>query len=367
MPFFLLVGMMLVAASDAATTPVLWIGVEADRPRIETLAPTVAAQLRELEVPITLTWLPERPADLSLQLAHARDASRKASPALLAVVWIDEIDKSSLDLYVYEPKTDHLLVRTLALSSERSREHAEAVAVILRAAAQALLAGGTIGIESTALAPLVDLPPPPSPLPPPVPLPRTPATPPRPSTPTKKMKSRELELSARVAYGADYAGDPSLISHGLSAQAELAPWSALAVVTGLRLNAPLVIETPHVRTRLRRLPLELGALARIEPFPWLRLAAGTSAMVDFLRQTTEAKVSGVLPIDDESRWAFGFVPFGQAEAKLYGPVFFFARLQLPVWVQRPLLAIQGPATNEVVYELPLVEPGGMIGLSAEIL
>jgi hypothetical protein len=162
------------AAPQPSSAAVVFVRADASGASAKSYAGT-EAQLRELSVQVVSA---EPMGNLSLASQAFRAAELSRVHRALGTIWFGEDATRQLRVYVYDAKHRQLTSRTLARADAASSEE---VAVVLRSAISALIAGEATELELVAI-------PPPQPAPP-----AMPPAPPR-------------ERAARLLAGASYVG-----------------------------------------------------------------------------------------------------------------------------------------------------------------
>ena len=193
----LLGGLLLARASlgGPATRSVVFVepsSEELDR----SLRDALTAQLSGGPAELVFDHFSEPSAPLRRQMSEAETLAH--AHAASGVFWIDAQPDGDWLLYLSEPGGERTLVRRIAVEASGTAAAVEAVAVITRQSADALLAGGTIGMQSVSPRPVA-----------PEATPSTsanePETPPSVAPARKRPSSLSHQgISLSVAYGGDY-------------------------------------------------------------------------------------------------------------------------------------------------------------------
>lgn len=261
-------------AAAQEPTPVVMIAPADDEEPSRRAAEAVAAQLADLPVTFDVEWVERIEPELRVQVARAREITEQRSAT--AVFWIDLSVPEQLFFYIAEPEGDRILMRSISAEGEGVEARLETLAVIIRGAVKAILAGGKIGVEA-----------------PPV----EPVEPPGPSGALDVFLSYTLVL---------YSSE-ELLLHGarIGLSARLAGWAR--VFAAYRLQLPLRVEDDYVGLDVSPHPVEIGLAGRFPLGDWY-LEAGVGVMVDVVTVDVAALEDNVITRSVNHHWLFGATP-----------------------------------------------------------
>lgn len=261
------------------------IAPQSDREASLRAAEAVAAQLADLPVALDVEWVETIPPDLRAQVDEARDVTDRRDAT--AVFWVDPTQPDQLFLYIADPEGGRVLIRSIGAEGEGAEARLETVAVIIRAAVKAVLAGGTVGVEAP---------------------PREPEEPPGPTGALDVFLSYALVLYSNevlTLHGARF---------GLSAR--LVSWARAYLA--YRLQWPLSVKDEYVGLDVSPHPIELGLAGRFHLGDWY-IEAAAGLMVDVVTVDVTALEDQVMTRSVEHRWLFGATPslaLGRALGKI---------------------------------------------------
>ena len=241
----------------------------------------MAAQLRELAVEVVAA---EAMGKLTLASQAFRAAELARAHSALGTVWFGTDDRAQLRVYVYDAKHRQLTSRTLSRSDAAVREE---VAVVLRSAISALIAG-----EATALD-VVTIPPP--------------APAPAPSPPRPRRAEHRVHVLAGLGYaGTTYAsgtfqhGAQLLVAARLTSRVLVGAdgvWGQAAKLSGAGAEAVL-----------DRYPVELFAGYGFADNPRFHAYVEAALQLELVRRTTRITDPRLQPEPVRDRFRFAVSP-----------------------------------------------------------
>ena len=162
-------GLLVVRLSFAQSRPHAIVFVEPSSPELaKQLRDALTAQLSGGSAELVFDRFTAEAAPLRRQMEEASALARTHNAA--GVFWLDAQPTGEWLLYLADPGGDRMLVRRIEVESGAIAAGVEAVGVITRQSSDALLAGGTIGMQTLSAPgnpkPPNDLPPPPDSPPP---------------------------------------------------------------------------------------------------------------------------------------------------------------------------------------------------------
>jgi hypothetical protein len=175
------------------------------------LRDALTAQLSGGPANLVFDHFEEDNAPLSRRMFEAR--SLALSHQATGVFWIDAQSGGDWLLYLSEADGERTLVRRIEVEANGAAAAVEAVAVITRQSTEALLAGGTIGMQT------VSAPPAPTSAPPPLPSANEPEPPVAPPPVVHRPVLSPAGLSFSVAYAGEYPASALGWQSGLTARA----------------------------------------------------------------------------------------------------------------------------------------------------
>ncbi len=290
-------------------------------------ADAISAQLGDLPVSFKMitdyNWQPAIPA----RIASAKQLS--STTGANSVFWIDLYDSQQVFLFIASPAGDRILVRNITAQGGGIEGRLETLAVIVRGAVKAILAGGEIGVT-------IPSPPPPPPQP------------------------RSERFDASLSYIMQlYAPDKPLL-HGARADfsVEISRW--FRAYLGYRLQLPVKVETSQVAVDIRPHPLEMGLGARLGSDKW-RLDLGLGLVIDFLSLEVVSLDPNVETQSPERPWMVSLAPvvgLGRTAGKV---ATFFIAVGLDVALEKPTYIIETGTQNVEVIAPWRLRPTFQLG------
>jgi hypothetical protein len=232
----------------------------------------ILSQLGDLPLSFRMIALHEWPLDMPGRVEWARRVA--SDTGAISVFWLDLYHAQQVFLYIADPSGGKILVRSV-VEDGGTEGRLETIAVIVRGAMKAILAGGEIGVA---------LPPAVAPEPP-----------------------RSERLDASLAYAMQlYSPDRPLL-HGarLGFSAAMIDW--LRISLAYRLQLPLRVETDLVAVDVRPHPAELGLDARLGQRKW-RLDMSVRLVMDFVTIDVTALDDRVAATPPERKWIASLSP-----------------------------------------------------------
>ena len=252
-------------------------------------ADAIASQLADLPVAFLGEHVEGWEADLPSRVHRARTLA--ADHGAITAFWIDLYEGKQVFLFIAAPDGGRMLVRNIQYSGEGTEAYLETIAVIVRSAVKAILAGGEIGVTA---------PPPPPP---------TPATPPPveapPEPPPREPGPERLLFSA--AYAAQLYSPELSVIHGARFEAALRVANRIHVFFAYRLQFPGAIASSNLNVYIRPHPIELGLFARWRPDEW-RVVAGAAAVIDIVTFDSASSSDRIAAITPDTEVGFLLSP-----------------------------------------------------------
>jgi hypothetical protein len=308
------------AASDQ--TPVVMVSPTHQRDLAQRTAEAVAAQLADLPVAFTVEWTAELAPDMRSQV----DVARKTADRLdaTAVFWVDLSVPEQLFLYIAEREGGRILVRNISADDEDLEARLETVALIIRGAVTAFLAGGKIGVE---------------------------APPPEPEEPTWPTGA----LDVFVAYALTLYSSEELLLHGarLGLSVRLGSW--VRAHLAYRLQIPLQVEGEYVGLDVHPHPFELGVTGRFPIGDWY-VDTGVGLLVDVVTVDVIALEDEVLVRRVDRRWLFGATPSVGVGRRLGRILAIYLAVGADVLFNEQWYAVETPEGNQTVLKPFTVRP-----------
>lgn len=308
-------------------TPVIMVAPTHDEQLSRRAAEAVASQLADLPVTFDVEWVAHVPPELRAQVDAARQVSARRNAT--AVFWVDLTLPEQLFLYIAEPEGGRILVRTIHSEGEGMEARLETVAVIIRGAVKAILAGGKIGVEAP------------------------PAEPPEPPGPTGA-------LDVFLSYALTLYSDEALLLHGvrLGLSTRLKSWARLYLA--YRLQVPVRVEGDYVGLTVSPHPMELGLTGRFHLGDWY-IDAGVGLMVDVVSVDVTALEEEVMTRSVEHRWLFGATPSLALGRTLGRVASIYLAVSADVMFNEQWYAVETPDGSQTVLEPWNVRPVFRLG------
>jgi hypothetical protein len=286
------------------------------------LQDALTTQLSLVDVQLVLLTAPAASISAPLEERVVAGKALAQTHSAVGVLWLDARPTDHWFVYAMDAGAEHIVVRPLLVRAENLESTIEAVAVIARGAAEALLHGEPVRGESTELASTPAAIPPPVVPPPVVPPPAAPlpaVPPPAPKPTPKPTTSSPTELGAGLRLSAGYVG---------TTLAPQRPWQS-----GLQLSAAwLWSKGPYlglayewfppdrlqaerlgqaVAASIARHPVFVTAGYRRPLWPFV-VAVQASASVDVLTRHT-LEPTGKAQAGDSARLVIALTPAARAE------------------------------------------------------
>ena len=324
------------AARAAEPTPVVMLAHQSDEMTSLGAAKEVASQLADLPVRFDVEWVGAPAPDLRTQVELAGGAA--AARGAAAVFWADFTAADRVFVYIAEPSGGRILVRGLAAEEQSTEARLMTLAVIVRGAVKAILAGGRIGVRAPAgPAPALAEPEPPA-----------------------------AALDGCIAYAPQLFSTREPVLHGarLEISARLAGW--LRAYAAYRLNIPPRVRRADVVVDLLTCPAEIGLAARGATAPW-RVEGGIGARVTVVDLNITSLDAELAPASDTLRVEAAVVPW-LGVARRVGPVAsFFLRASVDVVVNRHRYVVETEDRTITVLRPWRLRPSASIGATFAIL
>lgn len=314
-------------AGAEEATPVIMMAPTADQDLPRRAAEAVASQLADLPVSFDVEWVADVPLDLRAQVDAARKVAARRDAT--AVFWIDLTLPEQLFLYFAEPEGGRILVRTIRSEGEGMEARLETVAVIIRGAVKAILAGGKIGVEAP------------------------PEEPPEPTGPRGV-------LDVFLAYALTLYSSEAPTLHGarLGLSTRLKGWARIHLA--YRLQVPVSVEGEYVGLTVSPHPIELGLTGRFRLGDWY-LDAGVGLMVDVVTIDVTALEDDVLARSIDHRWLFGATPSLAFGRNLGRVAAIYLAVSADVMFNEQWYAVETPEGTQTVLEPWNVRPVFQLG------
>ncbi len=242
-----------------------------DREGSEAAAEAVASQLSDLPVELDTIWIGSLPQTIPEQVELARSTALRREAA--SVFWIDLTLSDQVFLYVSEPEGERVLVRGVGSGESTLEGRLVTVAVIVRGAVKAILAGGEIGVEP----------------------------PPARKEPPSVREAHAGRLEMDLGYAAQIYAPEAVVVHGALLGAGVRVVGPLRAELAYRWQAPPRISSNEMVLHIEPHPVELGLALRFPLGRWA-LQAQLSAVVDIVSLDVTSLDADLQPLDaDETR------------------------------------------------------------------
>jgi hypothetical protein len=341
-----------VRAEEPAPPVVVLLFAAQDEGAANTLLGAVQAQLGDLPVQLSIERSAEFPATLPDQVGVAADVAARLSAT--TVFWFDVSIPEQIFVYLAERGGSRVLVRAVDATGEVER--LESTAVIVRGLVQAVLEGGTIGIQSPPASP------PPQPTPP---APgESPAASPVPE-PAMPVPARSW-LGLQLAYAVDFFSDQVTVVQGVAAGLlfHVDPnWSLFAAY---RVLTDADASGGGVDLSVSRHPMELGVRFRWPLGDW-DLGASFFGVADYLTRETVSRSSGMAVVGNNSAWLGGIGLVLHTSYRIAGSFRVFLDGGIDALVNRVEYVVQTSDGQSVVLRSWYVCPTLLLGLSVDLV
>jgi hypothetical protein len=235
------------------------------------------------------------------QVERARTASKEHGA--LGTVWFDQGPADKVSIYVFDASHARVAKRTLR-SPEVDAAAAEELAVVVRAAIDALLSGEVVAMDVV-------------PIPSPAPSPSAPPT--AAYGPVESVPPYKPQLRFGVGYeGTSFAR--GTWQHGGTFLLFVHPTSTFYFGASYALFPSLTLETSEAEARIVRHPVEATVGAMIAPLKPVSLALEVSGLLDVVQRTTVLRDPLLTALPRETRLRWGLSPRARAWVPVIGPL-----------------------------------------------
>jgi hypothetical protein len=257
---------------------------------------TLRAQLGELSVRLFVESA-ARLSGVDQQVERARTLSKQYGS--LGTVWFDDSSSDKVSIYVYDASHARVAKRVLR-HPELDAAAAEELAVVVRAAIDALSVGEVVAMDPV-----------------PMPSPTPPEEPPPPAPP--KAAPPSLHLRFGVAYaGSSFAA--GTWQNGGAVFLLIRPLKAFYFGATYTLYPTLTLEAFGAEARIARHPVDVTLGAQTELLPRLSLAIEASGLLDVVQRTTVLQDARLTALPRDSRLRFGVSPRARMWLSVVGPL-----------------------------------------------
>ncbi|MBI4917481.1 MAG: hypothetical protein HY825_16700 [Acidobacteria bacterium] len=331
-------------ADEPAGPPVvaLVVGGGAD-PVVDVLASAVQAQVGDLPVRLVVERPAELPATMPQQVALAAEVAVRVGAA--SVFWFDVSLPNRVFVYFAERSGSRVLMRAVGAGGEAER--VESAAVIVRGLVQAMLAGGTIGMELPPGPPAV----PPVEVPPPVGT--SPAVEPR-------------WLGLQLGYAVDFFSARPNVLHGLDAGLAFrlhANWSLFAAY---RVLSDAEVSGGGLELRVTRHPFVFGVRFGWPIDDW-EAGASLYGVADDLTREANAHAAGVTVTSDEGAWLGGLGLLVHGSYRVAGALGLFLEGGVEVYLNQVDFVVDTGDGRELLLGSRSFCPRLLLGLRVDLL
>jgi hypothetical protein len=277
-------------------------------------------------------WLAMTSPSTDLRAAIAQGKPAAATHHAAGVFWLDSSSADDWLLYLMDASGERILARRMEGAAQALSAAVEAIAVIVRESARALLAGQPIEMEPVAeiTPPAAAAPTQPAPSAVPEPAPSAPAP-----APTEAPAET---VAGPIRAGIAYVGGPLSRSvwwqHGLALQLGLMLRSGLYMQLSYALLPPTEVTQGAFGMSVQRHPTRLGIGYRAHVGGGLRLDAEAQAVVDPTQRHTLATPNTSAGTPDDTAWIFGASAQGRLTLVVQARVELFLGLGLDVFFNR---------------------------------
>jgi len=357
----LLGGLLLARASLGAPVPAPRAVVFVDPPSEDlarSLRDALTAQLSGGPASLVFDHFAEDPAPLRRHLSEAEALARAHAAA--GVFWIDAQPDGDWLLYLSEPDGERTLVRRVEVEANGAAAAVEAVALITRQSTEALLAGGTVGMQ-----PVNDSSIPRSA----TPVPRTPEPEPELAAPAptpEQNKKRGVRSLSGPSFSAAYAGEyPAKAlgwQNGLAVSGGYRFAVGIYVAAGYTFFRDAEVDVPPLILRITRNPFYLEGGYAFGRGRWVPSIGGRVIMEPLGRHTlsTSGAFAGT---PDSTRVGVLLSPRVRVEYVLSAALAVYGTVGADFGLNRFSFVSRVGDTNRVLLEPDIVRPAIELGLS----
>ncbi|MBI5489343.1 MAG: hypothetical protein HY905_18565 [Deltaproteobacteria bacterium] len=354
------------AVADDADRPVVVLLVTADdEMEASAILDPVRAELGDLPVDVAIERMAQFPSTLPAQVSLAAEVAGRRAAAM--VFWFDVSVPGQVFVYLAEPGGSRILVRTVAAAE--TVERVGSAAVIVRGLVEAILGGGTIGIQSVA-APAE----PASPEQPPRALPVDPIA----SVPAM-VPPADISISAPVGpepvpawlglqlgYGLDFFSDQAKLLHGLDAGLlfHVHPnWSLFATY---RILFDAEISGAGMDLDVTRHPGQVGVRFHWTLGDW-DVGGSISGVLDYVTAEAASRSPALASLAPDPAWLGGFGFLAHVSYRIAGSFRVFLDEGLDVLVNRVEYVVDQGAQRTILFRSWNASPRLLLGLGVDLL
>ncbi len=336
--------------SEASPAKIVVLGSLGDENANERTLEALRAQLSDLRVALKSIDDAKLSAPFVEQLQVAKTVAHREQALL--VLWLDSSHKDTVILFISHPASDRLLVREISTAGRNPEGTSEAIAVIVRASAKALMDGHEIGFEQPGQA-LEGIPTQEAPTSP------QPEVPARPLQETSKQPGAHLGVS--LGYGIFLTTGDAAPFHGPTGRAHLR-FKRINISAGYQFRIPNEIEGDSVNLSLSSGRICAAAAAAWALSPKWRLEAGLEAGLTFVFATSTSRTQSLEAADSELRWLPGIAPRIAFSRSVLGRLSAYAAISVDVLFKRVEYVAVTSSGNEEVLGFWRFQPFFEIGL-----
>jgi hypothetical protein len=334
------------AAADEAVSSVVVLLASTQSPgALDPLLLGIRAQVSDLPVSLVMEEVTELPPSLPDQVALASRLALRDSA--VAVFWLDLFRPGRLFIYLAEPGGSRVLVR--AVEASTGVAGIEAVAVIVRGLVQAIIEGGTIGVQPASTHMTATAAPGP-------PLPAmTPS--PSPSMPW---------LSVQLALALDFRFKQAPVQAGLDAGLLLSPHENWTIFADYRLLTGAQTPSADIDLEVSRHPMTVGV--RVQwPFGAWDIGASLFGVLDYVTEEAVVHSSRLTVTKSDAVWLGGVGLLAHGSWRATPVLRLFVNAGLEVYTSTLEYVVElsgGPAV--LLSSLPVC-PRILVGVSLDVI
>ncbi len=305
----------------------------------------VRAQLVGLPVRVRVHRVTRFPAELPTQLELARRILRKGDT--MAVFWCDIHLRQRIYLYLATSRGERVVVRSIGGLDDAGRM--EAMALILRQAVKALLAGGTIGVYPSSV---------------PLALPRLQVRPAATTARSHQPRRSRHRVGIEAAYALEGFSSARRVAHGFWGAVlwRIRPW--WSVFAGFILGPPITGEGQYASMRLTRYLVLFGARAHWQAGRF-RLGGSLAINLEYVVHRTTSTVA--YPDVDRNDLLVAVTPTVHFEIVLSSRARAFLAAGIQAYFNNLHYVVTGEGVRDVLLKPWAIRPHLLLGMSIDLL
>jgi hypothetical protein len=315
------------------------------------LRDALTAQLSGGPAALVFEHFAQSPAPLVREMAEARTLA--SAHAATGVFWVDAQPDGDWLLYLSTPDGERTLVRRVEVEAGGASAAVEAVALIARQSTEALVSGGTIGMQSVAA--------------PPQPAPSAPE--PEPEPPPSRAPARQprrLPSFAGVSFSGAYAGEYPVDTlgwqSGLTAAARYTFKNGIYLTAGYTFFRSAEVDVTPLVLRITRNPFYIEGGYSFGHGRWVP-SVGGRAIVEVLSRHTVSTSGTLAGTPDTTRDTVFLSPRVRVDYGISPGLAAYGAVGVDFGLNRFSFVNNAGGSDRVLLEPNIVRPSIELGLS----